>query len=72
MISQLEVVNDSNKKKVGDVSIWRNESKKGLPYLSGIISRTDGSKFRIAHFDAKKNAKEEAEDWDEEVSEDGF
>ncbi|MDG6943367.1 MAG: hypothetical protein JRM94_04760 [Nitrososphaerota archaeon] len=48
------MVNDSNKKKVGDVSVWRNESRAGLQYLSGIISNVDGSKLRIVLFDAKK------------------
>ena len=48
------MVNDENRKKVGDVSVWRNQSKNGLPYLSGIISKTDGSKLRIVLFDAKK------------------
>ena len=48
------MVNDQNKRKVGDVSVWRNESRAGLSYLSGIISKTDGEKLRIVLFDAKK------------------
>lgn len=60
------MINDSNRKKVGDVSVWRNESKNGLPYLSGIISKNDGSKLRIVLFDAKKSDKQEQTEDDED------
>ena len=51
------MVNDSNKKKVGEVSVSRNESKSGLSYLSGIISNKDGSKLRIVLFEQGESGK---------------
>jgi len=48
------MVNDGNGNKVGDVSVWRNESKNGLSYLAGVIASKDGTKQRIVLFEAKK------------------
>lgn len=52
------MVNDANRNKIGDVSLWKNQSKSGVEYLAGIIARTDGSRLRIVLFDAKKNGEE--------------
>ena len=45
---------DSDRHKVGDVSLWKNESKNGLSYLGGIVTKRDGSTYRIVLFEAKK------------------
>ena len=62
------MINDDNRKQVGDVALWRRESKKGLSYLGGTITKKDGSKLRIVVFEAKGRQDEAAED----VDEDGF
>lgn len=51
------MVNDSSKKKVGDVSVWRDESRAGLSYLSGMISKSDGSKLRIVRREIEEGEK---------------
>ena len=56
------MINDENRKQVGDVALWRRESKKGLSYLGGTITKKDGSKLRIVVFEAKNKLDEDSDE----------
>ncbi len=66
------MVNDGDRNKIGDVSIWRDESKNGVSYLVGIVAKTDGSKLRIVLFDTKKDSGNQKPIQETEDDGDGF